>query len=327
MAKGVRDTLSPSTGRSLSRVADVRLLFPPLPSPGVEIGVRHELPAIEETLPNVADRPLHLPLRLSSIRPAGPHPKPPVTAEANELPVLDQPSALLAPIPDDDRRTEVPQGHPRNKWRPSPPASSCARNRNHNNRESQNHDQGVPLAPRQPEVCKVHLPLVPRRGLELGPVPAPPVAPLLRMPSRLPGTPRRRQLRILGQTSVDDRLVRIQLRPHRASVRTGPFPPSLPGSTDPLDPVVDRPPADPTAARWRQLQVSQQHPLVAPKHNVSSSRLVTKSRPRGELLPSLGPPLKADQKCAISHGAQLSTATSVQFSMAANRPSQHCRRE
>ena len=86
-------------GSLLQRAVDPHVgLALPAPSPGVEVGVGHELPAVEEALPDVADRPLHLLLRLRPVRRAGPDPEAPVTAEAQERPVLQQPTARRASV-------------------------------------------------------------------------------------------------------------------------------------------------------------------------------------------------------------------------------------
>ena len=98
----------------------------------------------------------------------------------------------------------------------------------------------MPPAPRQPEVGEIHVALVPRRGLEpldrLHRLPWPDLAhvalhlavaaPIARCP-HLVEQPQGAQLRILGQASVNDPLVGIELRwtswprpvPRRPAVR------------------------------------------------------------------------------------------------------------
>ena len=76
---------------------DVGLTVEPREHTGVEIVVGDEVPAIEEALADVPDRPFHLALRLRPVGAACPDPEAPVMAEAQELRVLDQPTALCTP--------------------------------------------------------------------------------------------------------------------------------------------------------------------------------------------------------------------------------------
>ena len=52
---------------------------------GVQIVIVQKCPAVEKTLPEVADRALNLAFGLGPICPAGPWPKAPVCGEAQEL--------------------------------------------------------------------------------------------------------------------------------------------------------------------------------------------------------------------------------------------------
>ncbi len=87
----------------LQRTVDpnVRHAIEPQPDPRVEVVVGHELPAVEEVVPDIADRLLDFPLRLGPVRTARADPEAPVAAEAQELRVLDQPrppSSRLSPV-------------------------------------------------------------------------------------------------------------------------------------------------------------------------------------------------------------------------------------
>ena len=86
-------------GALLQRAVDphVGVAVEPAKHAGVEIVVRDELPAIEEALADVPDRPFHLALRLRPVGTARPDPKAPVMAEAQELRVLHQPAASARP--------------------------------------------------------------------------------------------------------------------------------------------------------------------------------------------------------------------------------------
>ena len=123
--------------------------------------------AVEEVLPDVADQPLDLALGLGPVRAARPDAEAPVQGEAQELRVLDQPPALLAPVLDDDRLHLVEQELRRHtaevaERRVQPPHHHRPRLTlvvlyPHQPRVAQHHDQRVPLAPGQPELREVHL--------------------------------------------------------------------------------------------------------------------------------------------------------------------------
>ena len=223
-----------------------------------------------------------------------------MAAEAQELRVLDQPSALVPSVAGDDGLHLVEQKLRRHaaevgERRFQPPHHDRHRlalvePHPHQPRVAQHHDQRMPPAPRQPEVREVHLPLVARRGLEpldrLHRLPWPDLAhvalhlavtaPIARC-LHLVEQPNGAQLRVLGQASVNDPLVGVELRrppwpgsvSHRPAVRaTVEF--------SGLDPAVHGPPADlqmPGNLRLRHplLEImSQQHPLLSPDHCASS---------------------------------------------------------
>src|SRR5258706_5413738 len=73
-----------------ARVGD---LFEPALGLGVQILVVEERAAVEETLAQVADRPLHFALGPGPVRPAGARPKSPVRGKAQELAVEHQAAA------------------------------------------------------------------------------------------------------------------------------------------------------------------------------------------------------------------------------------------
>ena len=77
------------------------------PKPALKLRIKvcivDELTAVEEVLPHVAYRPLHLTFRFGSIRSARPSLEAPVVGKANKLDVLDQRSALFPPVLNDDR--------------------------------------------------------------------------------------------------------------------------------------------------------------------------------------------------------------------------------
>ena len=144
--------------------------------PRVRVVVGDEVPAVEEVVPDVADGPLDLALCLGPVRTACPDPEAPVAAEAQELRVLDQPSALLSPVAGDDGLHLVEQQLRRHaaeagERRFQPPHHDRHRlalvePEPHPPRVAQHHDQRMPLAPRQPEVREVHLALMARGRLE-----------------------------------------------------------------------------------------------------------------------------------------------------------------
>ncbi len=168
----------------------------------------------------------------------------------------------------------------------------------------------MPPAPWQPEVREVHLPLVARRGLEpmdrLHRLPWPDLAqvalhlavagPIARC-LYLVEQPNGAQLRVLGQASVNDPLVGVELRwppwpgsvSHRPAVRATV---EFPG----LDPVVPGPPADlqmpgNLGLRHSLLEImSQEHPLLSPDHCVCSVAWRRKNtEPTSEHSPNPGP--------------------------------------
>jgi len=78
-----------------------------------QVAVAEELPAVEEVLPQVADRPLDLALGLGPVRPAGADAEAPVSGEPQELGVLDQPLTLVTQVLGDHARHLVEEQLPR----------------------------------------------------------------------------------------------------------------------------------------------------------------------------------------------------------------------
>ena len=81
----------------------------PMKGLGVEIVVRREGAPVEEALPEVADRPLHLALGLSPIGSARSDPEVSVVCVAHELRVLDEGAIIVSTVLDDDRLHLVEQ--------------------------------------------------------------------------------------------------------------------------------------------------------------------------------------------------------------------------
>src|SRR5690554_5017299 len=82
---------------------DVRLAVEPDEALMIEVEVSQEFPGVDEVLPHVADRPLHLALGLRPVRPARPRGEVPVGGEAEELRVVDERAAVQPEIFRDDR--------------------------------------------------------------------------------------------------------------------------------------------------------------------------------------------------------------------------------
>ena len=236
-APGRAAPLEPGRHTLLQRAVDPNVghAVEPQEGPCVEVVIGEELPAVEEVVADVVDRPLDLALRLGPVRTARADPEAPMAAEAQELRVLDQPATLVALVVGDDGLHLVEQELRRHaaevgERRFQPPHHDRHRlalvePEPHPPRVAQHHDQRVPLAPRQPEVREVHLALVAGRSLEppdrlhrlLRPDPAH-VALHLAVAARiarrlhLVEQPHGAQLRVLGQARVNDPLVGIELR-------------------------------------------------------------------------------------------------------------------
>ena len=82
---------------------DVGHVIEPVAGLRVEIVVRREGAPVEEALPEVADRPLHLALGLSPIGSARSDAEVPVLGVAHELRVLDEGTIVVSTVLDDDR--------------------------------------------------------------------------------------------------------------------------------------------------------------------------------------------------------------------------------
>ena len=276
------------------------------PRPGllVEILVVDELPAVEEALADVADRPLHLTLRSGAVRPARPHPESPVGGEAQEVRVQYQLATARAAVRQHHRTHLVEQQLPRHPAEPPEGALQPLDQHLHRlplvepqpqqTRVAQHRHQRMPPPPRQFERRKVHLPLPPRRRLETHhrflslPRPhRPNVVPHSHVPARVTRSPNlvvqplRRQPRELLQALLDDPLVRVQLVTHRRP-RPVPRPPSLkvPVQLPRLDPLVDRPATHPEPPRQLRLRhspfqiVLQKHPCLPSVHPCSAPFLL-----------------------------------------------------
>ena len=104
-------TLEAIEGPLLQRSVAAHIGFRLKPMKGlrVEIVVRREGAPVEEALPEVADRPLHLALGLSPIGSARSDPEVPVVGVAHELRVLDEGTIVVSTVLDDDRLHLVEQ--------------------------------------------------------------------------------------------------------------------------------------------------------------------------------------------------------------------------
>ena len=142
----------------------------------VQIRVGGEGAAVEEALPQVADRPLHLALGFGPVGPTGSCPEAPMMGEPEELCVLDQGTAIVAQVLHNDGlhlveeslRRHTSEGfkgslkapeqgaHVLLGIEPKPEEAGVA----------ENDEKSIASTPGQTKMGKVHLGLVARRGLK-----------------------------------------------------------------------------------------------------------------------------------------------------------------
>ena len=142
----------------------------------VQILVVDERASVEEVLPEVADRPLHLALGLRPVRPARARHEAPVRREAQELRVQHQFPAADAVVRQHHRAHLVEQQFRRNPAEARERALQPVDQHRHRlppveaqpqqARVAQHYHQSVAPPPRQRERPEVHLPLTARRRLE-----------------------------------------------------------------------------------------------------------------------------------------------------------------
>ena len=199
--------------------------------------VVQELPAVKEVAAHVAHRPLHLPFGLGPVGSAGAGREAPVRAEAEELGIVNQPAPVEPLILRDDRPHLIEEQLPGDTAEERERLLKARQQGSHvlareeaqpqELRVAEHHEEGVALAPRQPEVREVHLGLMARRGLEAhdglgftGPD-LPDVLLQLCVAARVAGSPDLLQephggeLRQCLQPGLDDRLEGIELGRHR----------------------------------------------------------------------------------------------------------------
>ena len=204
---------------------------------GVQVMVVQELPAVKEVAAHVAHRPLHLPFGLGPVGSAGAGREAPVRAEAEELGIVNQPAPVEPLILRDDRPHLIEEQLPGDTAEERERLLKARQQGSHvlareeaqpqELRVAEHHEEGVALAPRQPEVREVHLGLMARRGLEAhdglgftGPD-LPDVLLQLCVAARVAGSPDLLQephggeLRQCLQPGLDDRLEGIELGRHR----------------------------------------------------------------------------------------------------------------
>src|SRR2546426_1880713 len=256
--------------------------------------------SVEEIAAEIADRPLHLPLRFRSVGPARPDPKAPVRGEAEELGILEEPAAGRAVVLDDHTLHLIEEdlvGHPAEGGEgPLKPEHHGERGlaryelEVEQPRVAEDDQEREALAPREADLGEIKLGLLAGRGLKpddrlgLGPraeagqvgLELAVAAGVARGPA-LFEQPDRRQLGVGRQPLLNQRLVAIQLRRSRRRSARSRCPAQLTIELARPDPVVDRPSTDAQLSgngrlREPRLQVvSEQHESIPSVHRPAPS--------------------------------------------------------